>query len=75
WESGSWWQIRFQILPLPTGKILLRLKLWQKEKEEPESWLLEHQDQFLFKGGKCVLWAFPYSGMPILFDDLKILSF
>ena len=74
WESGSWWQIRFQILPLPIGKILLRLKLWQKEKEEPESWLLEHQDQFLFKGGKCVLWAFPYSGMPIQFDDLKILS-
>jgi len=75
WESSSWWQIRFQILPLQTGKNLIRLKLWQKEKEEPQHWLLEHRDQLLFKGGKCVLWAFPYSGMPIQFDDLKILSF
>ena len=75
WESGLWWRIRFQVLPLQDSKNLLQLKLWQKQKEEPESWLFEHRDDALFKGGKCVIWGYPYSGMPVQFDDLKISSF
>ena len=75
WKSSAWWQIRFQVLPRRESQNLIRLKLWQKGNEEPKVWFIEHEDQFLFKGGKCVLWGFPYSGNSIHFDDLNILSF
>ena len=75
WESSAWWQIRFQVLPHNQGQNLIRLKLWQKGTEEPKAWFIEHEDQFLFKGGKCVLWGFPYAGNAIHFDDLNVLSF
>ncbi|MDG1326355.1 MAG: hypothetical protein P8P49_11360 [Opitutales bacterium] len=75
WESSTWWQIRFQVLPHLEGKNLIRLKLWQKGNQEPQDWFIEHEDQFSFKGGKCVLWGFPYAGNAIHFDDLNILSF
>lgn len=74
WESSTWWQVRFQVLPQSQGQNLIRLKLWQKGTDEPKVWFIEHEDQFLFKGGKCVLWGFPYAGNAIHFDDLNILS-
>ena len=30
WESSTWWQVRFQVLPQSLGQNLIRLKLWQK---------------------------------------------
>lgn len=74
WESNTWWKIRFQVIPQIQGQNLIRLKVWQKGNEEPKDWFIEHEDQFSFKGGKCVLWGFPYAGNAIHFDDLNILS-
>lgn len=74
WESEQWWKIRFQVIPLKQDKNLLKLKIWPRDLEEPKTWLVEHFDDILFKGGKCVIWGYPYAGTPIQFDDIKILS-
>lgn len=74
WESDQWWKIRFQVIPLKQDKNLLKLKIWPRDLEEPKTWLVEHSDDVLFKGGKCVIWGYPYAGTPIKFDDIRILS-
>ena len=74
WESDKWWKSRFQVIPLKPNKNLLRLKIWPRDSEEPKTWLVEHTDNVLFQGGKCVIWGYPYAGTPIHYDDIKILS-
>jgi len=72
WESGAWTQVRFQALPGDGEKTRIRLKLWKRGEDEPDEWLLDQVDPNGFAGGKCALWAYPYAGTPIHFDDLKI---
>lgn len=74
WESGAWTQVRFQALPGDGEKTRIRLKLWRRGEGEPDEWLLDQVDPNGFAGGKCALWAYPYAGTPIHFDDLKIES-
>lgn len=74
WESGAWTQVRFQALPGDGEKTRIRLKLWKRGEGEPDEWLLDQVDLNGFAGGKCALWAYPYAGTPIHFDDLKIES-
>ena len=74
WESGAWWSVRFQAHPGDDEKTRIRLKLWKRGEEEPKEWLFDDLDPNEFGGGKCALWAYPYAGTPIHFDDLKIES-
>ncbi len=74
WESGAWHRVRFQAIPDAGENTRIRLKLWKRGEKEPEEWLLDQIDPSAFAGGKCALWAYPYSGTPIHFDDLKIES-
>ena len=74
WESGAWHRVRFQAIPEAGENTRIRLKLWNRGEKEPEEWLLDQIDPSAFAGGKCALWAYPYSGTPIHFDDLKIES-
>ena len=74
WESGAWHKVRFQAMPEAGENTRIRLKLWKRGEKEPDEWLLDQIDPSAFAGGKCALWAYPYSGTPIHFDDLKIES-
>jgi hypothetical protein len=74
WESGAWCQVRFQALLGDGEKTRIRLKLWKRGEDEPDNWLMDQVDANEFAGGKCALWAYPYAGTPIHFDDLKIES-
>ena len=75
WKGDQWWKIRFQAL---TGSLIqstrLRFKLWPEKEKEPADWYLSEEYDVEYIGGKCALWGFPYSSMPILFDDLEIRS-
>ncbi len=74
WESGAWCSVRFQAIPGDGEKTRIRLKFWKRGEDEPDKWLLDQVDPNGFAGGKCALWAYPYAGTPIHFDDLKIES-
>ena len=75
WKGDQWWKIRFQAL---TGSLIqstrLQFKLWPEKEKEPADWYLSEVYDVEYIGGKCALWGFPYSSMPILFDDLEIRS-
>ena len=45
-----------------------------KTTKEPLEWNLSEIYDIEYVGGKCALWGFPYSSMPIFFDDLVIRS-
>ena len=74
WESGAWCQVRFQALPEDGDNTRIRLKLWKRGIKEPAKWLFDILDDQAFAGGKCALWAYPYAGTPIHFDELRIES-
>ena len=75
WKGEQWWKVRFQALTGDTNQTTrLQCKLWPKEQNEPTEWFISEEFNIEYKGGKCALWGFPYSSMPILFDDLVISS-
>ena len=45
-----------------------------QKNNEPKDWILSEQYDVEYEGGKCALWGFPYSSMPILFDNIEIRS-
>ena len=34
--------------------------------------MIKHEDKKLKGQGKCAIWATPFSGEPVFFDDIKI---
>ena len=76
WIGDQWWNVRFRASPSydSPGLTSLQFKLWPKIEDEPDKWFLSQEFKVEFAGGKCALWGYPYSSMPILFDDIKIFS-
>jgi hypothetical protein len=75
WDGDQWWQVRFQALVADSNQSTrLQFKLWPKQQKEPVEWVLSEIYDVDYVGGKCALWGFPYSSMPIFFDDLLIRS-
>jgi len=35
---------------------------------------MDFKAEIEFEGGKCAVWGYPYSGLPIYFDNIKIRS-
>jgi hypothetical protein len=75
WKGDQWWQVRFQAMVADSNQSTrLQFKLWPKQQKEPADWNLSEIFEFKYVGGKCALWGYPYSSMPIFFDDLVIRS-
>ena len=74
WKPNEWWCIRFRAKPISEEKSEVKLKVWACIEDEPVKWFFSEVTDFGFKGGKCVIWGYPYSGTEILFDNLIILS-
>jgi hypothetical protein len=75
WTGGQWWKLRFQALTGDSSQTTrLQFKLWSEKNNEPKDWILSEQYDVEYVGGKCALWGFPYSSMPILFDNIEIRS-
>lgn len=75
WTGDQWWKLRFQALAGDSNQTTrLRFKLWSENNNEPKDWILSEQYDVEYKGGKCALWGFPYSSMPIRFDNIEIRS-
>ena len=74
WKSGEWHHLRIQAIPLNQKASQLKFKLWQTSKSEPLEWLMDFKAEIEFEGGKCAVWGYPYSGLPIYFDNIKIRS-
>jgi hypothetical protein len=71
WKSGSWTQVRLQIMKTPEGKWRVMAKAWPDGESEPAEWVV-YDDEKEPPNGRPSIWGTPYSGKRILFDDLAV---
>lgn len=74
WPSGKWQMVYLQVRKVKDGGWNVEGKVWPQGEPEPKDWTitLDQKEQPL--GGRPAIWAAPYSGTPILMDDLKVFA-
>lgn len=73
WESGTWTQVRVQVRKVGERAWKVEGKAWKDGTQEPASWMISWDETEAPIGGRAAVWGKPFSGLPIRFDDLKIL--
>jgi hypothetical protein len=74
WQSGAWTWLHLQIEKAGDGKWKVEGKAWADGRHEPAQWTLSFDAAEKPVAGKASVWGAPYSGKPIWFDDLSVLS-
>jgi hypothetical protein len=74
WKSGTWTWLHLQIREVSAGKWLIEGRAWADGSSEPNEWSISFEVSETPPAGKASLWGAPYSGKPILFDDLSVIS-
>lgn len=73
WTSAAWVKVRLEAKKDPAGDTwTITGKAWPADAAEPAEPLIKHTDKSLKGQGKCALWATPFSGEPVFFDDIHI---
>lgn len=71
WESGTWTHLRLQIRK--TGaNYKIEAKAWPEGKPEPKEWIVSAEDAEELSAGKAGVYASPFAGTPLRFDDLVL---
>lgn len=72
WPNEAWFKIRLEVRQAGEKEWKISGKAWPADAAEPAEPQLTHEDAKLSGQGKCSLWATPYSGTPIYFDDVVV---
>lgn len=72
WSSGTWLKLKLDAKKAVGDAWNITGKAWPADAAEPAAPLIQHADKALKGQGKCAIWATPFSGEPIFFDDIKI---
>jgi hypothetical protein len=75
WKSGTWTWLHLQIREVSAGKWIIEGRAWPNGIPEPNEWSISFEASEAPPAGKASIWGAPYSGKPILFDDLSVISF
>jgi hypothetical protein len=73
WASDSWTALRIQIREAE-GKWLVEGKAWPAAAAEPSDWQVRFETAEPPVEGRAGVWGNPFSGTPIRFDDLDVVS-
>jgi hypothetical protein len=74
WKTGTWTSLHLQVRKISEGKWIVEGRAWADETPEPKDWSISFEISEAPPAGKASIWGAPYSGKPILFDDLSIIS-
>jgi hypothetical protein len=74
WKPGTWTLLRLQVRKFAEGKWIIEGRAWADETSEPKDWSISLEVSEAPPAGKASIWGAPYSGKPILFDDLSVIS-
>ena len=74
WKSGTWISLHLQIRKASEGKWIIEGRAWPDGTPEPKTWSISLEVTEVPPAGKPSIWGAPYSGKPILFDDLSVIS-
>ncbi len=70
WESGKWTHLLIRLLPAANGH-KIEGKAWV-DGPKPTAWSISAEDKDELPPGRPGLFASPFAGTPILFDDLSV---
>jgi hypothetical protein len=71
WQSGQWFSFRVKVTPGADGKWRIAGKVWPASAHEPDDWSITYDASEAPPSGRASVWASPYSGTPVRFDDLS----
>jgi hypothetical protein len=74
WTSGQWARFLLVLQPGKTGGWLAQAKVWMEAQTEPADWTVTAEDKSEPVAGRCGIWGQPFSGTPIRFDDLRVMT-
>jgi hypothetical protein len=74
WKPGTWTSLHLQVRKIPESKWIIEGRAWADGTPEPKDWPISFEASEAPPAGKASIWGAPYSGKPILFDDLSIIS-
>jgi hypothetical protein len=74
WKSGTWTSFHLQIRKVSESKWILEGRACAEGTPEPKNWSISFDISETPPVGKASIWGAPYSGKPILFDDLSVIS-
>ncbi|MBI3852377.1 MAG: hypothetical protein HY298_19140 [Verrucomicrobia bacterium] len=72
WQSGTWTFLKLQVRKVKDGEWKVEGQVWAQGKAEPEGWAIIYDEKEEPIAGRASLWASPYAGTPIRFDDLVV---
>jgi hypothetical protein len=71
WKTDTWLWFHLQVRPVG-GKWIVEGKTWSDGTPEPQKWQITYTDDKAPVSGRASAWGMPYSGKPVLFDDLTV---
>ena len=74
WKPGTWTSLHLQVRKVSEGKWSVEGRAWADGTPEPKDWSISFEVSEALPAGKASIWGAPYSGKPILFDDLSVVS-
>lgn len=72
WQAGKWTNLKLQVRRDDDGQWRVDGKAWMEGESEPKGWMVLYVDEKEPYAGRPSVWASPYSGTPIRFDDLVV---
>jgi len=72
WTAGAWLKVKLEAKKGEGDAWSITGKAWADAAAEPAESLIKHDDKGLKGQGKCAIWATPFSGEPVFFDDIRI---
>jgi hypothetical protein len=73
WTSGAWVQLRLDLRKSKDGWRVSG-KVWNAGQPEPATPTISIEEREEPLAGRASIWGMPYSGTPIRFDDLAVMS-
>jgi hypothetical protein len=74
WTPASWTSLHLQVRKISESKWVIEGRAWANGTPEPKDWSISFEISETPLAGKASIWGAPYSGKPILFDDLSVIS-
>ena len=72
WTSEAWVKVKLEAKKSADDSWTITGKAWPADAAEPTEPLIKHDEKSLKGQGKCAIWATPFSGEPVFFDDIRI---
>jgi len=74
WVSGKWTHLRLQIRKTGDHAWKIEGRAWVEGTDEPGAWTVTFDDSEEPKAGRPGLFASPFAGTPVRFDDLAVVA-